>query len=118
MKRIFTLTLLFLLAFLPSCQKDETTDAGSTTPASVQQLSSDVANRWFGLSLQFAKTTPGFTPPVAARAFGYLGLALYETCAPGMPGTRSGPFACPSAKWGGQRRAVGRRRRQKTYVQT
>ncbi|HMX40448.1 MAG TPA: vanadium-dependent haloperoxidase, partial [Saprospiraceae bacterium] len=86
MKRIFTLTLLFLLAFLPSCQKDETTDAGSTTPASVQQLSSDVANRWFGLSLQFAKTTPGFTPPVAARAFGYLGLALYETCAPGMPG--------------------------------
>ncbi len=33
--------------------------------------------------------TPGFSPPVAARALGYLGLALYESVVPGMPAHRS-----------------------------
>ncbi len=41
---------------------------------------------WFDLSTELVKETPGFTPPVAARVFGYLGVALYETVQPGMPG--------------------------------
>ena len=45
-----------------------------------------VATRWFALALDLVRETPGFTPPVASRAFGYLGVTLYEAVAPGMDG--------------------------------
>src|SRR4051812_28585388 len=41
---------------------------------------------YYQLSLRFSKLTGGFTPPVQARAFGYMGLALYESVVGGMPG--------------------------------
>ena len=47
--------------------------------------SASVVHDWFNLSLQMVQQTPGFSPPVAARALGYLGLALYESVVPGMP---------------------------------
>ncbi|MEX1021298.1 MAG: hypothetical protein WDZ49_16675, partial [Litorilinea sp.] len=50
---------------------------------------SEVAIAWFELSLELVTETPGFTPPVASRAFGYLGVTLYETVQPGMDGYRS-----------------------------
>ncbi|HJP59852.1 MAG TPA: vanadium-dependent haloperoxidase [Gemmatimonadaceae bacterium] len=40
-------------------------------------------------SLSFSKLTGGFTPPVQARAFGYMGLALYEAVIGGMPDNQS-----------------------------
>jgi hypothetical protein len=49
----------------------------------------EVPLRWFELALELVRTTPGFSPPVASRAFGYAGVALYEALAPGMPGRRS-----------------------------
>lgn len=52
-------------------------------------FSTNVATDWFTLALQLTQQTPGFSPPVAARALGYLGLALYESVVPGMPGYRS-----------------------------
>jgi hypothetical protein len=39
--------------------------------------------------LDLIRRTPGFSPPVASRALGYAGLALYEAVVPGMPGYRS-----------------------------
>ncbi len=51
--------------------------------------SSAVATEWLGLALQITQQTPGFSPPVAARALAYMGLALYESVAPGMPGNIS-----------------------------
>jgi membrane-associated phospholipid phosphatase len=53
------------------------------------KYSANVAIEWFQLDLQLIQQTPGFSPPVAARALGYLGLALYESVAPGMPAQRS-----------------------------
>jgi membrane-associated phospholipid phosphatase len=53
------------------------------------QYSANVAIDWFQLDLQLIQQTPGFSPPVAARALGYLGLALYESVVPGMPAQRS-----------------------------
>lgn len=47
--------------------------------------SAKVATAWFDLQLDVVQTTPGFTPPVAARAFGYSGITLYEALIPGMP---------------------------------
>lgn len=44
---------------------------------------------YYQLSLDFSKRTAGFTPPVQARAFGYMGIALYEALVSGMPDNRS-----------------------------
>ncbi len=51
--------------------------------------SSGVVYDWMYLDLQLIQQTPGFSPPVAARALGYLGLTLYEAVVPGMPGYQS-----------------------------
>jgi hypothetical protein len=44
---------------------------------------------YYQLSLRFSKLTAGITPPIQARAFGYMGLALYEAVVGGMPANRS-----------------------------
>ncbi len=56
---------------------------------SVDKLSNDVATQWFDLQLKIIPETPGFTPPVVARALGYTGLTLYESLVHGMPQNRS-----------------------------
>jgi membrane-associated phospholipid phosphatase len=53
------------------------------------QHGADVAVDWMQLNLQLAQQTPGFSPPVAARAYAYVALALYESVVPGMPAHRS-----------------------------
>jgi hypothetical protein len=79
------LAIFFLLALISSCKDD---DAG---PAKVytDDFSSEVATEWMTLLLKLTKEGTGFTPPVAARAFGYTGLTLYESVRPGMPGYKS-----------------------------
>ena len=52
-------------------------------PASA--YSANVAIEWFQLGLLLTQQTPGISPPVAARALAYLGLALYESVQPGLP---------------------------------
>ncbi len=44
-----------------------------------KEFSSEVATSWFNLQLYLIPNTQGFTPPVASRALGYSGLALYES---------------------------------------
>jgi hypothetical protein len=56
-------------------------------PASA--YTAEVPAAWFEIALQLVRTTPGFSAPVAARAFGYAGVTLYEALAPGMPDRRS-----------------------------
>jgi hypothetical protein len=48
-----------------------------------------VPTAWFDLSLDLVRSAAGFSPPVAARAFAYAGMTLYEAVEPGMPGYRS-----------------------------
>jgi hypothetical protein len=50
---------------------------------------SQVPVTYVDLSLKLVKETAGFSPPVAARAFGFMGLTLYEAMVPGMPGYQS-----------------------------
>ena len=61
--------------------------ADPARPASA--FSASVATDWYSLALQLTQQTPGFSPPVAARAFAYLGLALYEAVVPGMAAHQS-----------------------------
>lgn len=44
---------------------------------------------WFHLAQHLAKETPGYSPPVVSRVFGYMGVTLYEAIVPGMPGYQS-----------------------------
>ena len=50
---------------------------------------SDMPAGWFDLALTLVRTTPGFSPPVAARAFAYLGITANEAIAGCVEGTRS-----------------------------
>lgn len=45
-------------------------------PASA--YTAEVPLLWFDLALELVRTTPGFSPPVTSRAFGYAGVALYQ----------------------------------------
>lgn len=76
------LTLAFTLA-VPTLARSQAAGAPTARPAT--DHSANVATEWFGLALQLTQQTPGFSPPVASRAFAYLSLALYESIAPGMP---------------------------------
>jgi PAP2 superfamily len=56
----------------------------SAKPA--EAYSHAVVTEWMSLALSITQQTPGFSPPVAARALGYLGLTAYESVVAGMPG--------------------------------
>jgi hypothetical protein len=94
----YTIRILLCLAtvgslLLQGCSKQDLlsentiADRGSKSNSlSDQQFnySNEVAVKWFDLELQLIKTTPGFSPPVAARALGYTGVTLYESIVAGM----------------------------------
>lgn len=84
MKSVKVLLALLVSVFVFSLQ----------APAFAQSLplnayDADVAISWFDLQLDLTKTTPGFTPPVASRAFAYSGVTLYEAVVPAMSGYQS-----------------------------
>ena len=64
---------------------DDPVSPGNPTPA-VSAYDADVAVQWFDLYMDLTQATPGYTPPVASRTFGYAGVALYEALRPGMTG--------------------------------
>jgi hypothetical protein len=55
----------------------------------VRRFDAEVPTAWFDLALRLVRTTAGFSPPVASRAFAYAGITLYEAMVPGMSGYRS-----------------------------
>lgn len=89
MKNSFTKKLGFIpLAFfliLISCQKDsdlEETDGLDFQNA--EDYDRTVVSEWMQLFLDLERFTPGYRPPVSARAAAYLGIAGYEAALPGM----------------------------------
>lgn len=72
---------VFMLLF-SACQKDQVdTDLDSKT---VAQYGPEVAIEWYKLFEEIDRYAPGYRPPAASRALGYIGLAAYEAAAPGM----------------------------------
>lgn len=76
----FLLVFVLVAVFVTSCRKDE--PLYISLPTEVQDA--QIAHDWFDRFRFLTKNCAGFTPPVASRAFGYAGLALYETVVPGM----------------------------------
>jgi len=84
MKTAYAWALCLLVILLTAgCNKSEF----QGPPA--KRYSADVATVWIRLQMQLTKTTPGFSPGVTGRSFGYSGLTLYESIVPGMPGYQS-----------------------------
>ncbi len=84
------LWLCLLLACLPPHTAQAAPPSLPAPAASVLAPgSSEVAVEWYEQTLVLVRTTPGYAPPIAARAFGYMGVALYETVRPAMPGAAS-----------------------------
>ncbi|SOD88311.1 PAP2 superfamily protein [Spirosoma fluviale] len=98
---------LIVLLLLQSCRV-QPTDPEPLMPLgkTADLYTGDVATQWAALQLKLTKTTAGFTPPVAARAYGYAGLTLYEAVVPGVTIRRSlvgqlqGLTALPQAESG------------------
>lgn len=61
----------------------------SSLGAPVSSFGPEIPLAYYQLSLDFTKRTAGFTPPVQARAYGYMGLTLYEALIGGMATYRS-----------------------------
>ncbi|PIB28558.1 phosphoesterase [Maribacter sp. 4G9] len=67
--------LLFLIGFSFSCQN-------ATKPNLTDR---QVATKWANMALYITRYTPSNSPTFASRAFGYIGLTLYESIVEGYP---------------------------------
>ncbi|MGH8825402.1 MAG: hypothetical protein ACRDVN_13125, partial [Jiangellaceae bacterium] len=63
--------------------------AARARPRRRSEPGDELATAWADLSLTLVQSTPGFTPPVASRAFAYLGITLYESVVDGSRRHRS-----------------------------
>jgi hypothetical protein len=78
------ITFFILALVITSCNSDDdevVIEPELNTPA---EYNSEVVVSWFNLIKVLTTETAGYTPPVAARAFGYTGVALYEAVQVGM----------------------------------
>ncbi|MDX2000867.1 MAG: vanadium-dependent haloperoxidase [Chitinophagales bacterium] len=87
MKRINIYLALLLVVFsISSCKKDEQEVVTSDSPTT---FDGEFTRQWINLECTIVKTTGGFLPPQAARAYGYTGIALYESIVQGWPEAKS-----------------------------
>lgn len=86
----FLMSVLVVVASFAAYAPPTWAQAQAQDPAATaRDYDHSVATAWFDLILELIRQTPGFSPPVAARALGYAGVALYESVAPGIPGAAS-----------------------------
>lgn len=60
-----------------------------STTNEVAKYSAEVPIAWVQLQINLTAKTPGWTPPVTSRAYGYIGVTAYEAVVPGMPDSKS-----------------------------
>ena len=71
-----------------------------------------VVQSWYNLMMKLITETPGHTPPIAARSFGYAGVALYESLVGEMPfnhslaGQLNGLTLIPQRQYGNSYSAI------------
>ncbi len=81
--KVQNLRLLFALAILLTvfqCREDDPDPAVNKRPSG---FGNELAQKWFGLTFRLVRGTAGFTPPVAARTYGYSSVCLYESLVQG-----------------------------------
>ena len=90
---LFIISVLFIL--FTGCKKNDhpgsSCDSSGENNADLQNAQlikrgADVPAKWYALAIQLARTTPNQNvAPITARAFGYMGIAFYESVVPGLP---------------------------------
>ncbi len=81
----FVLCTAFV-GLMAACQPGRDAVVPATTPLATDAT---VAFEWMNLFLDVERNAPGYRPPVAARALGYINLAAYEAVVPGQAEYRS-----------------------------
>ncbi len=66
-------------------QQHATTLLAAADAQSSKTMDAYIAQSWYNLMMKLIVETPGHAPPVAARSFGYTGVALYEAVMGNMP---------------------------------
>ncbi len=91
-KHASILAFACLALFLDSCKVKET-DVTPQPPkediSPANKFSANVASTWVEIQLMLTKTTAGYTPPVAARAYALGGLTMYESVVGGLSNNQS-----------------------------
>ncbi|MBK9962498.1 MAG: vanadium-dependent haloperoxidase [Saprospiraceae bacterium] len=88
--KITALIFVFGMAlFTNGCKKDNDTSNGNSNTNLVSSHPYNVVWEWNELFLALDKDAMGFRPGPGPRALGYLGIAAYEVCVPGMPNFNS-----------------------------
>jgi hypothetical protein len=72
-----------------ACTPDDPVTRPDASKNKTEATTAALANEYFAHSIGLTKSTAGFSPPVAARSYGYLGLALYEAVVGGMSDHKS-----------------------------
>lgn len=80
--RTSSFIVMVLIAGMSGCSDDKSSNPTSTM--NTADFSAEVATDWFRLSYDLVQAE-SYSPPVASRAFGYAGVALYESVVWGMP---------------------------------
>lgn len=78
-----------LVMVIHSCRTPNDPTNPTDNSKGTETYTADIALKWSEMSLKLVRQSPGFTPPVAARALGYAGLAMYESVVPGIKANRS-----------------------------
>ncbi len=81
----FALLFIALGMLVSGCQSN----SEPAPKVTAENIPATLAADWIDLQLSYAKESPGFTPPIVARAFGYCGLAFYEASVPGSSGNQT-----------------------------
>ena len=81
--------LLLAVVLLQACRPGEITTPVAPQVNNATTYSNQVPLGWSDMHLKLIRNSPGFTPPVASRTFGYAGVAMYEAVVAGMPANQS-----------------------------
>src|SRR5258708_38504770 len=87
MKRKILPLIVLIVIGISACHKDN-----RITPelsAETRSYASDQIRNYFSMMCTITKNTKGFYPTQAARAYGYIGIAAYESVRNGIPGALS-----------------------------
>lgn len=72
-----------LILFVSSCKKDDNDVTENYLGKKSFEYDAKIVTDWYTHTLNLIKTTSGYTPPVASRNLGYIGVTLYEALRPG-----------------------------------
>lgn len=87
--RLVRFAFLLTILSINACKKDEPVVENTIKGGSAASFDAKVVSGWYAHTLDLIKTTGGYTPPVASRTLGYIGITVYEAMLPAMPEYKS-----------------------------